>query len=243
MLDIAPSPASQQHNDRRHPLRPLAHRLPAYRRRAHRAVQLALSPPSRRQFLLRIEDTDRARSTQAAIDAIIDGLHGSASTGTARSCIQFARAPRHAEVARQLLAEGKAYYCYCHAAGARGDARGAARRGPPVRYDGRWRDRDPAEAPPGVTPVIRLKAPQSGETVVARPGAGRGHGRQRAARRHGPAARRRHADLYALGRRRRSRHGHHPCHPRRRPSDQRLPPDPALRRHGLGRCRSSPMFR
>ena len=97
-------------------------------------------------------------------------------------------------------------------------------KGLPMRYDGRWRDRDPAEAPAGMTPVIRLKAPQTGETRDRRPGAGRGPGRQRPARRHGAAARRRHADLHAVGRRRRHRHGHHPRHPRRRPPDQRLPP-------------------
>ena len=79
---------------------------------------------------------------------------------------QFSRAARHREVAESLLAAGRAYRCYATPAGARGDARGRAPRGPALRYDGRWRDRDPAEAPAGVKPVIRLKAPTEGETVV-----------------------------------------------------------------------------
>jgi glutamyl-tRNA synthetase len=118
------------------------------------------------RFLLRIEDTDRQRSTQAAIDAIIDGLSWLELQWDGDVLHQFSRASRHAEVATRLLAEGKAYYCYCTPAELE-EMRAAARSaGKPVRYDGRWRDRDPSEAPRDVQPVIRLKAPQTGETTV-----------------------------------------------------------------------------
>jgi glutamyl-tRNA synthetase len=118
------------------------------------------------KFLLRIEDTDRARSTQAAVDAIIDGLSWLGLKWDGDPIYQFARADRHAEVARQLLAEGRAYHCY--ATPEELDAMRAEQRakGLPMRYDGRWRDRDPSEAPAGVPPVVRLKAPKDGETVV-----------------------------------------------------------------------------
>jgi len=117
-------------------------------------------------FLLRIEDTDRARSTQAAVDAILDGLSWLGLMGDNEPVSQFERKDRHAEVARQLLAEGKAYHCY--ASPEELDAMRAAQKaaGQPVRYDGRWRDRPASDAPDGVKPVIRLKAPQTGETVL-----------------------------------------------------------------------------
>ncbi|HEV7275400.1 MAG TPA: glutamate--tRNA ligase [Devosiaceae bacterium] len=118
------------------------------------------------KMLLRIEDTDRERSTQPAIDAIYDGLRWLGLDWDGEPTLQFARASRHAEVAQELLARGHAYHCYCsqeELAQMREAARAAGR---PPRYDGRWRDRDPAEAPAGVTPVIRIKAPQSGDIVV-----------------------------------------------------------------------------
>lgn len=117
-------------------------------------------------FLLRIEDTDRARSTQAAVDAIFDGLKWLGLDWDTEPVFQFARAERHAEVARQLLAEGKAYHCYCSPAELEAMRAEQKAKGLPVRYDGRWRDRAPCEAPEGVPPVIRLKAPKSGETVL-----------------------------------------------------------------------------
>ncbi|MFO1083713.1 MAG: glutamate--tRNA ligase [Reyranellaceae bacterium] len=118
------------------------------------------------KYLLRIEDTDRARSTPAAIDAILDGLSWLGLAWDGDVTYQLARAARHAEVARQMLAEGKAYYCYASPKELE-EMRDAQRRaGVPVRYDGRWRDRKPEDAPAGVAPVIRLKAPQSGRTVI-----------------------------------------------------------------------------
>ncbi|HLN10856.1 MAG TPA: glutamate--tRNA ligase, partial [Xanthobacteraceae bacterium] len=118
------------------------------------------------KMLLRIEDTDRERSTAASIDAIFDGLKWLGLDWDGDAIYQFARAARHREIAEQLLATGKAYYCYATPQEL-DEIRAAARReGRSVRYDGRWRNRDPADAPPGVKPVIRLKAPTEGETVI-----------------------------------------------------------------------------
>jgi glutamyl-tRNA synthetase len=118
------------------------------------------------KYLLRIEDTDRARSTQPAIEAIVDGLSWLGLDWDGEVTYQFERAARHAEVARQMLVEGKAYHCY--ASPQELDEMRAAQKkaGLSVRYDGRWRDRDPKEAPAGVAPVIRLRAPQNGKTVI-----------------------------------------------------------------------------
>jgi glutamyl-tRNA synthetase len=118
------------------------------------------------QFRLRIEDTDRVRSTEAAIGAIIEGMRWLGLDWDGEVVYQFARAPRHAEVANRLLEEGKAYRCYCSVEELEQMRMAAMAAGKPVRYDGRWRDRDPKEAPEGVKPVIRIKAPQHGETVV-----------------------------------------------------------------------------
>ncbi len=118
------------------------------------------------QFLLRIEDTDRARSTQQAVDAILQGLDWLGLQPDEPPLFQSTRAARHAEVAQALLASGRAYRCYTSADELREMRERAAAEGRPPRYDGRWRDRDPGEAPPGVAPVIRLRAPQQGETVV-----------------------------------------------------------------------------
>ncbi len=115
---------------------------------------------------LRIEDTDRKRSTPEAIEAIVDGLAWLGLDWDGEVVYQFSGAAHHAACARQLLDQGRAYNCYCSPeeltemrAQARAEGRSAL-------YDGRWRNRDPAEAPPGVDPVVRLKAPQEGETVI-----------------------------------------------------------------------------
>ena len=118
------------------------------------------------KMLLRIEDTDRERSTQAAIDAIIDGLNWLGLDHDGDIVFQFSRAGRHAEAARNLLAQGHAYYCYASQQELEEMRELARKEGRPLRYDGRWRDRDPKDAPAGIKPVIRLKAPQAGETVV-----------------------------------------------------------------------------
>jgi glutamyl-tRNA synthetase len=118
------------------------------------------------RMLLRIEDTDRERSTQAAIAAILDGLKWLGLVWDGDAVFQFARAARHAEAALSLVAAGNAYPCYASKEELDEMRETAKREGRPMRYDGRWRDRDPKEAPPGVKPVIRLKAPSEGETVV-----------------------------------------------------------------------------
>jgi glutamyl-tRNA synthetase len=118
------------------------------------------------RFLLRIEDTDRARSTEPAVAAILDGLSWLGLHWDGDVTYQFARAVRHVEVARQMLASGHAYHCYASPSELE-DMRAAQKAaGKPVRYDGRWRDCDPKTAPAGVQPVIRLKAPQAGQTVI-----------------------------------------------------------------------------
>lgn len=116
--------------------------------------------------LLRIEDTDHKRSTQEAIDAILSGLDWLGLDYDAPPVFQSARAERHAEVARQLLDAGHAYRCYAtpEELEAMREAQRAAKQ--PLRYDGRWRDRDPAEAPADAPFTIRLKTPTDGETVI-----------------------------------------------------------------------------
>jgi glutamyl-tRNA synthetase len=118
------------------------------------------------KMLLRIEDTDRERSTAAAINAIIDGLTWLGLNWDGEIVFQFSRAERHRQIAEQLLAAGKAYRCYTSPEELTEMREAARREGRTKLYDGRWRDRDPAEAPAGVKPVIRLKAPLAGETVV-----------------------------------------------------------------------------
>src|SRR5690349_7249265 len=117
-------------------------------------------------FQLRIEDTDRARSTTEAVAAIIDGLAWLGLDHDGEIVRQSERAARHAEVSRQLLAAGRAYHCYCSPEELAAMRERQKAEGRSMRYDGTWRDRDPAEAPKDVPPVIRLKAPQSGETVI-----------------------------------------------------------------------------
>jgi glutamyl-tRNA synthetase len=118
------------------------------------------------KVLLRIEDTDRERSTQAAIDAILDGLTWLGIEWDGEAIFQFARSARHREIVEQMLASGHAYRCYASPEELAQMREAARREGRAKLYDGRWRDRDPAEAPPGVKHAIRLKAPPTGETVI-----------------------------------------------------------------------------
>ncbi|MGY4417416.1 glutamyl-tRNA synthetase [Bradyrhizobium sp. LB7.1] len=118
------------------------------------------------KMLLRIEDTDRERSTEAAIGAILDGLKWLELGWDGDVIYQFSRAARHREVAEQLLAGGKAYRCYATAEELTAMREKARAEGRTRLYDGLWRDRDPATAPSNVKPTIRLRAPQTGETVI-----------------------------------------------------------------------------
>lgn len=118
------------------------------------------------KMLLRIEDTDRERSTDTAIAAILDGLAWLGLHWDGDVIHQFQRATRHREAAESLLAAGNAYPCYATPDELNEMRANARAEGRPPRYDGRWRDRPASEAPFGIKPVIRLKAPQDGETVL-----------------------------------------------------------------------------
>lgn len=118
------------------------------------------------KMLLRIEDTDHERSTKAAVDAILDGLSWLGIDWDGDPISQISRVDRHREVAEILLAEGKAYRCYASPQELQEMRDNARAEGRSPIYDGRWRDRDPLEAPEGVDPVIRIKSPTEGETIV-----------------------------------------------------------------------------
>jgi len=118
------------------------------------------------KFLLRIEDTDQKRSTNEAVKAIYDGMNWLGLNWDGDSISQFSRVGEHTKIVEQLLAEGKAYKCYCtpdELAAMRDNARAEGR---PMLYDGRWRDKSEADAPSGIDPVIRLKSQQIGETTI-----------------------------------------------------------------------------
>ncbi|MGN6515466.1 MAG: glutamate--tRNA ligase [Rhizomicrobium sp.] len=117
-------------------------------------------------FLLRIEDTDRERSTPEAVAAILNGLEWLGLNWDGQTVYQFARAGRHRQIAEQLLAEGKAYRCFATAEELTEMREAQRAAGKPIRYDGRWRDRVPEPEQEGKPFVIRLRAPQTGETVV-----------------------------------------------------------------------------
>jgi glutamyl-tRNA synthetase len=115
-------------------------------------------------FLLRIEDTDRARSTDDAIGKILDGMAWLGLNADKPPLFQFARADRHAAIARRLLDEGKAYRCYATAEELEAMREEQKAKGLPQRYDGRWRDR--TDWPGNAPYVVRLKAPRDGDTVI-----------------------------------------------------------------------------
>ncbi len=118
------------------------------------------------KFLLRIEDTDRARSTDEAVAAIYDGLSWLGLDWDGDAISQYERRGRHQEVAQQLLDKGMAYKCYCSPEELQEMRDKARAEGRKRMYDGTWRDRDPSDAPAGVEPVIRLRAPLEGATVI-----------------------------------------------------------------------------
>ncbi len=118
------------------------------------------------KMLLRIEDTDRQRSTPEAIDAILDGLKWLGLQWDDKEIYQFARAQRHRDAVDLLLKSGHAYKCYASMEELDDLRKTAQAEGRPMRYDGRWRDRDEKDAPDNVAPVIRLRAPNTGETII-----------------------------------------------------------------------------
>ncbi|MDA4847745.1 glutamate--tRNA ligase [Hoeflea poritis] len=119
------------------------------------------------KMLLRIEDTDRSRYSEDAVAAIQDGLEWLGLSWDGDAISQYERVERHREIAQQLLDAGKAYKCFATPQELEEMREKARAEGRPPRYDGRWRDRDPSEAPEGAVPAIRIKAPRQGATVVA----------------------------------------------------------------------------
>ena len=119
------------------------------------------------EFLLRIEDTDRKRSTDEAVAAIYGGMKWLGLDWDGDAYSQFERRDHHAEIARQLLADGKAYHCYCSPDELTEMRESARAAGSTRLYDGTWRDRDPADAPAGIDPVVRLKATLDGLTSIS----------------------------------------------------------------------------
>jgi glutamyl-tRNA synthetase len=118
------------------------------------------------KYLLRVEDTDRARSTEPAIDAIFDGLTWLGLQGDEAPVFQFARSARHAEVAAQLLASGHAYRCYLTPEELAERRQKAQEERRPFRIDSEWRDADPSTWPADKPYVVRMKAPREGETTI-----------------------------------------------------------------------------
>jgi len=117
-------------------------------------------------FLLRVEDTDRERSTDDAIEAIFAGLKWLGLDWDGAPVFQFSRLGRHTEIAEQLLTSGHAYKCYCSPDELTAMREKARAEGRPMRYDGTWRDRDASDAPADIRPVIRFKSPENGKTIV-----------------------------------------------------------------------------
>jgi glutamyl-tRNA synthetase len=118
------------------------------------------------EYLLRIEDTDRERSTPEAVAAIFSSLDWLGIKADEEPLFQFSQSKRHAEVAHELLQKGKAYYCYCTPEELQTMREHAAANKLPPKYNGMWRDRDPSTAPTTVKPVIRFKAPQEGSLTI-----------------------------------------------------------------------------
>ncbi len=118
------------------------------------------------KMLLRIEDTDRARSSDDAVTAILDGLRWLGLDWDGEPVSQFSSAGRHRDIAMSLLESGRAYRCYTTPEELTEMRETARAEGRPPRYDGRWRDRDPSDAPAGVEPVVRIKSQSDGDTQV-----------------------------------------------------------------------------
>lgn len=118
------------------------------------------------KFMMRIEDTDRARHSEDAVLAIINGMKWLGLEWDGEALSQFEQRGRHAEIAEQLVQEGKAYYCYCSPEELEEMRETARAEGKPTFYDRRWRDKGPADAPADVKPVVRIKAPLTGATTI-----------------------------------------------------------------------------
>ena len=118
------------------------------------------------KYVLRIEDTDRERSTEEAVGTIINGLDWLELSGDEQPVFQYSRQERHKQIVNTLLKQGKAYKCYCSAHELEEMRALARREGKTALYDRRWREKDPITAPPNVNPVVRLKSPLKGSTMI-----------------------------------------------------------------------------
>lgn len=118
------------------------------------------------KMLFRIEDTDRARHSEEAVVALINAMKWLELDWDGEIVSQFACRDRHAAVARELLAKGKAYNCYCSPEELDAMREKAKAEGKPTFYDRRWRDKGVEDAPPGIAPVIRIKAPLDGNNTI-----------------------------------------------------------------------------
>ncbi len=117
------------------------------------------------KFVVRIEDTDRKRHSEEAVQAIINGLAWLGLDHDGEITSQFANQERHREIAQTLLEKGKAYRCYCSPEELQEMREKARAEGKQATYDRRWRDND-AKPPESIDPVIRIKAPITGETTI-----------------------------------------------------------------------------
>lgn len=118
------------------------------------------------KMVFRIEDTDRERHSEAAVEAIVSGMRWLGLDWSGEIISQYERRDRHAEVALELLKQGKAYYCYCSPEELEEMREKARAEGSPTFYDRRWRDRPASDAPKDIKPVIRIKAPLTGESSI-----------------------------------------------------------------------------
>ena len=118
------------------------------------------------KFLLRIEDTDKARSTEDSINKILDGLKWLDLKWDGEIIYQSKKHKRHSEIANELLDKGLAYKCFCSEDDLNKMREDAKILKKPFRYNRMWRDKNPNDAPKGVNPVIRIKAPTKNETVI-----------------------------------------------------------------------------
>lgn len=118
------------------------------------------------KFVLRIEDTDRARHSEEAVLAIVNSMKWLGLDWDGDVVSQYELRDRHAEVAHELLKAGKAYYCYCSKEELEQMREEAKKEGRPTVYNRKWREKSPEDAPEGVDPVIRIKAPIEGTSVI-----------------------------------------------------------------------------
>ena len=118
------------------------------------------------KFVVRIEDTDRARYKPEYVDAIMNALDWLGLDHDGEVISQFSRQERHAEVVQQMLDKGQAYYCYCSPEELEEMRATAKEEGHPTFYDRRWRDKAASEAPEGIKPVVRIKAPLTGKMTI-----------------------------------------------------------------------------